>query len=164
MADAEGIISVDINQIGPDGFILEEQFPARSLDLDTPDAVFSSPLSVNCTFNRDGDNVLITGTASGRVRLRCGRCLKTCEIEITAEIDEFRSAENDPQIDISLGVRESIVLSYPAIPLCSDECKGLCQVCGQDLNRSDCGCKKQSFTSMGEKLKDLSKKLKTKDI
>jgi len=44
--------------------------------------------------------------------------------------------------ELNLGpiVREQILLGLPMHVLCSDECKGLCQICGQNLNEKECGC------------------------
>jgi uncharacterized protein len=43
-------------------------------------------------------------------------------------------------IDLDPLVREQLVLSLPAYPVCRDDCKGLCTVCGTNLNERDCGC------------------------
>ncbi len=37
-------------------------------------------------------------------------------------------------------VREQLVLSLPADPVCREDCQGLCTVCGANLNERDCGC------------------------
>jgi uncharacterized protein len=37
-------------------------------------------------------------------------------------------------------VREQIVLALPGYPVCGEGCKGLCSVCGANLNERDCGC------------------------
>jgi uncharacterized protein len=42
-------------------------------------------------------------------------------------------------IDVAPALREQILLSLPPAPLCKDDCQGLCQSCGQDLNLADCG-------------------------
>jgi len=44
------------------------------------------------------------------------------------------------EIDLDPVVREQILLALPAYPLCREGCKGLCTVCGQDLNERECGC------------------------
>ena len=44
------------------------------------------------------------------------------------------------EIDLSGAVRESILLAVPPAPVCSDDCKGLCPKCGEDLNQGECGC------------------------
>jgi uncharacterized protein len=43
-------------------------------------------------------------------------------------------------IDLDPIVREQIVLAVPGYPVCSEGCKGLCTVCGANLNERDCGC------------------------
>ena len=43
-------------------------------------------------------------------------------------------------IDLDPIVREQIVLALPGYPVCGEGCKGLCSVCGANLNERDCGC------------------------
>lgn len=43
-------------------------------------------------------------------------------------------------IDLDPIVREQVLLALPGYPVCKDECKGLCSVCGANLNDRDCGC------------------------
>ncbi|NLJ60700.1 MAG: DUF177 domain-containing protein, partial [Firmicutes bacterium] len=43
-------------------------------------------------------------------------------------------------VDISKEVSAHLALSLPIQLVCSSECKGLCPVCGKDLNDGDCAC------------------------
>jgi uncharacterized protein len=58
----------------------------------------------------------------------------------------FRAEEADEEhyhgkvIDLDPILREQILLSLPAYPVCRESCKGLCPACGQDLNERECGC------------------------
>jgi uncharacterized protein len=54
------------------------------------------------------------------------------------EVDEERY--RGKVIDLDPLVQEQLLLSLPAYPVCQEECKGLCAVCGQNLNEKDCGC------------------------
>jgi len=45
------------------------------------------------------------------------------------------------EIDLSGLVWEALALELPMKPVCSDECRGLCPVCGGNLNENDCGCR-----------------------
>ena len=45
-----------------------------------------------------------------------------------------------PEFDLEDVVREHLLLAIPMNPLCRDECAGLCDQCGADLNRGACGC------------------------
>lgn len=44
-------------------------------------------------------------------------------------------------IDLSVGIREAIVLSLPITFLCREQCLGLCPVCGINRNKTKCKCK-----------------------
>jgi len=43
-------------------------------------------------------------------------------------------------IDLDPVVREQFLLALPGYPVCGEACKGLCPVCGANLNERDCGC------------------------
>jgi uncharacterized protein len=43
-------------------------------------------------------------------------------------------------LDLDPVVREQLLLAIPSYPVCSEACKGLCSVCGANLNERDCGC------------------------
>ncbi len=63
--------------------------------------------------------------------------------ETTEVLDETSTDEetfDGDTIDLAPILREQLLLGLPAIePLCKEACKGLCAVCGQDLNEKDCG-------------------------
>lgn len=66
--------------------------------------------------------------------------LEVDNVEITAH-DADKVYYRGPQIDLSIGIREAIILSQPITYLCKDDCQGLCPVCGINLNVKHCSCK-----------------------
>ena len=44
------------------------------------------------------------------------------------------------QIDLLPALREHLILATPFHPLCQENCSGLCQKCGANLNEGICGC------------------------
>ncbi len=44
------------------------------------------------------------------------------------------------KVDLEPLARESLILDLPLVPLCKDDCRGLCATCGKDLNTGDCDC------------------------
>ncbi len=42
-------------------------------------------------------------------------------------------------------LREQFLLAQPMKYLCSEDCKGLCPVCGKNLNYEKCGCNEQAL-------------------
>jgi uncharacterized protein len=57
-------------------------------------------------------------------------------------------------------VKEQLLISIPMVPLHAPDCKGLCPVCGTNLNEADCSCRKDGRGEFGafSVLKDLFKK------
>ena len=50
--------------------------------------------------------------------------------DIDLEADELTFMVGD-EIDLELPIRDAVILNLPVNPLCSDECPGLCQGCGE---------------------------------
>lgn len=48
-------------------------------------------------------------------------------------------------IDPDDRVREAVLLDFPMVFLCKEDCRGLCAKCGADLNEGDCGCPKKEI-------------------
>lgn len=45
-----------------------------------------------------------------------------------------------PELDVGAVLWEQFLLTLPVKPLCREDCKGLCPVCGRNRNLEDCGC------------------------
>jgi uncharacterized protein len=56
-------------------------------------------------------------------------------------------------------LREQIILAAPIQPLCDEGCRGLCPVCGQDLNERTCGCSQGPMANPFRILRELQKRL-----
>ncbi len=77
---------------------------------------------------------------------RCGKQIGTvCECSIRRTVSLQKEEESDDeifykdrQIELDPTVYEELSISFPSKPLCREDCKGLCPVCGQDLNEEGC--------------------------
>jgi uncharacterized protein len=171
-------MAIKINDIPPEGLTLEL---ARKLDLfDTGEAStgFTAVLSIRPT---GGGNLQISGQVQAGPELECSRCLKSFaySIDTALNIDlapvnamgtapDHELAGNELDMEFYQGeeiepldyVKEQLLISIPMVPLHSPDCKGLCPVCGTDLNSADCGCRKENQDEFGafSVLKDLFKK------
>ena len=63
----------------------------------------------------------------------------------------------DFTLELDEVVISDIILNYPQKFLCSEDCRGLCPVCGKNLNEGDCGCGRQQVDPRLEILKQLMK-------
>ena len=120
-----------------------------------------SDVALMLRVRKDGDKYRIVGGVRTDLRLSCCRCLDPFEVpremsvdllylpqtankgEADSEVsDEDLSTAfyRDQQIDLAHMVREQLQLSMPMKPLCHDECRGLCPMCGTNLNIEPCSC------------------------
>ena len=92
----------------------------------------------------------VAGTVRTRRCFVCDRCLAEGEREITldfsedyaktpGETDEAVRYDGDAIMLDDL-VRDTLLVAEPLRELCKSDCKGLCPVCGQNLNEGTCGC------------------------
>ncbi len=138
------------------GFIIAE---ASGYSREMPFYIPKIHLEPDLNLEEVSGSVIFTRTAEGilaQVRLQaqqvaeCGRCLEdflyTCKTEFN-ELYSFAThvkADSElilPQtgyIDLSPLVREYVLLETPINPVCKADCKGLCPVCGENLNRATC--------------------------
>jgi uncharacterized protein len=63
------------------------------------------------------------------------------EVELLDEDMEVDFVKGDA-VDLSDMVREQIYLSLPVRSICKESCRGLCPVCGANLNETSCSCGK----------------------
>ena len=62
------------------------------------------------------------------------------DAEMSEEEREEQQFMKEYELDLEELLREELQLSWPSKVLCSEECKGICSVCGQNLNEGDCEC------------------------
>jgi len=129
---------------------------------------FNKPVELKGEINAVGDILTLDGTISTELNLPCSRCLSAFNHAVSVPIHErFSNIPQDEDdddeiifiegesIEITDIVKNNIVLSLPIKKLCSDDCKGLCQHCGTNLNISTCNCGNDIVDPRLEKLKDL---------
>lgn len=105
-----------------------------------------------------GEGILATGILATHVVGTCDRCLSPAEFDVSGEVDEYYLFEEpedtgdddddeldfslvsaDNTIDLSGALLSTLVMETPFVVLCRPDCKGLCPVCGANLNEEDCG-------------------------
>lgn len=119
---------------------------------------FDEPLAWQVDITNTGDAFLVSGTVEGEARTSCARCVEPFTFPLTGEIegyfliggdaespedmeeDEFDMLPEDNTIDLEPLIKAALLLEFPLVPLCRDDCKGLCPTCGANLNEGDCGC------------------------
>ncbi len=117
--------------------------PPEFLDLAEDDAFTAlGEAEYDLTAQLVSGGVLVSGSVSAPVGAVCGRCLE--DIEFTLDAGElhlfFELEENQEILEVDEELRAELLLALPMNPLCSDDCRGLCPVCGGNLNEKQCAC------------------------
>lgn len=116
-------------------------------------ATFPKAADVRLDLHSSGEMLEIDGTIDVDAQAECDRCLGEVVRPIHIDVEErfdANAAESDPfaEGNVVRGDRLDVKdltsqLVYSAVPigtLCSDECKGLCSVCGENKNTGACTC------------------------
>ena len=107
---------------------------------------FTVPVYVDVTtrFVPPADFAKVTEETAARTgRLKAGDADED-EDEAGVEEHVLGLAEyRDEKIDLGEVVREQLYLALPMKPLCREDCKGLCPVCGVNRNRETCTCQQE---------------------
>lgn len=154
-----------------------EFFPVLAAMTAAGECQFTGSVQVAIKAERELDHYRFEGTVTVPVQLNCSRCL--CSFDRTVfsqftiffregvaanhEKDEVELEERDlisasfngDEIDLMPEIAEQVALEIPFKPLCSENCKGLCAVCGIDLNSNQCSCVIEQKQSKFAALKDL---------
>ncbi|WP_148281273.1 MULTISPECIES: YceD family protein [unclassified Gordonia (in: high G+C Gram-positive bacteria)] len=95
------------------------------------------------------EGILVTGTVCGETVGQCSRCLEPVDGTVTVFLTELFAYPDsateqttdaddvhriaDDRIDLEQSIIDAVALELPMSPLCSEDCEGLCQVCGVRL-------------------------------
>ncbi|NND84874.1 MAG: hypothetical protein HKN46_06960 [Acidimicrobiia bacterium] len=108
--------------------------------------------------------LLARGDVAVPASLRCQRCLTTFESEVVAAITQLYGNDDDEdalpvtgdgRIDLEAPVRDELGMAVPLRPICREDCKGLCDTCGTDLNVDPCDGHEDSSLSPFASLEGL---------
>jgi uncharacterized protein len=104
---------------------------------------------------RTPQGLLVIGNFTATIPAECVRCLTNFEQELHFEFNELYAFSKrmvtesglilpeDGNIDLTPIIREYLLIEIPIRPLCKPDCKGLCVICGEDLNLNTCEHQRQ---------------------
>ena len=122
---------------------------AEELALPGPRIAPDADVGVSARLASMTDGIVVTARLSVPWHDTCRRCLAELDeaIDITVhELYQVLVTTEDAfpiigeQIDLTLMVRESILLELPLAPLCRADCAGICPTCGENRNDHPCSC------------------------
>jgi len=155
---------IEILEIPKDGLQIDEVLEPELLNLsdDVRGIWARDEVEVHFFITKNKQKVKLTGSVKTKVELVCSRCLthfkhdvnenfRTIYLPKDPEIflqHEIRLRKQDleavfyeePVINLLEETRQRVMLAVPVKPLCKQDCKGICWVCGKNLNEGECGC------------------------
>jgi len=141
--------------------VASENYAPGALDFHGAEFRQAAPLKIGATAELQGQEIRIWGRLSTRLAASCDRCLAPVEIPVDRAFDLFyrplQSIAKEEEIEIPAdemevgfysgdGIEladvatEQVILAVPMKVICSEECRGLCPVCGENRNVKMCDC------------------------
>lgn len=141
------MISFTIGLLEKQDIELTGSEPPEMLDMaNDPMFTADSPVKYDLKVVKVSEGALVTGKVSTRLSGVCGRCLEPTETVLEAgDIELFVELGDEEVVDITEDIRAELLINLPVNLLCSDECKGLCSICGINLNKNTCDCEPEDF-------------------
>lgn len=145
------------------------EFDLGTLSVGPDDFVFEEPLQWQVSVTNTGGALLLMGDVSGTARTECARCIEPFRFDVVGTVegyflipgeeaegldeelgeDEFETLPEDSTIDLEPILKAAILLELPLVPLCGEDCLGLCPQCGANLNDGACDCEPEEEERVG---------------
>lgn len=141
----------------------------------TYEIVEKHPVALAVT-NQGNKAFAVKGSAQLTLEMPCGRCLEPVRVPFSLVIDEEIDMKLTDQermealneqfyvkgynLDVDQLVGNELMLNLPMKVLCAEDCKGICNRCGTNLNRGTCDCDTRSLDPRMSVIQDILKQLK----
>lgn len=175
-------VEIDRLKKGPHVIEVNEdatEFPVLKDLIEQSAVSFETPVCGSLKITWVAGVVEVDGQLEAKVASACGRCLVSSSAQMVANFtlcyvenhvssegrdgDDVELTDDDlglisyegQEIDLRSDVEQEIIMALPQQEMCSPDCKGLCPVCGQNLNNKQCDCEPPVFHSGLAALKKL---------
>ena len=145
------------------GQVLRATFE-ETVDSRTGDVAFDAPVTGEVEAGRTSATLYVRGRLTTTAPMVCGRCLGGFRQTLAISVDEEFQIGGAPTggrgalgpedfvvplgpdrvLDVTEVARQHLLLALPMVPVCRPECRGLCPVCGENLNERECGCRRDA--------------------
>ncbi|HLI30405.1 MAG TPA: DUF177 domain-containing protein [Terriglobia bacterium] len=147
---------------------VDHTYPAGEFDDRGHEYRQSAPLRIQAVAELLSSDIRIRGRIGTRLEMECDRCIAQMALVVEQDFDVFyrpvveiaREGETEvPNDELEVGfysgegveladlVKEQVILSLPMKRVCRPDCRGLCPVCGSNLNLKTCECQQAATES-----------------
>ncbi len=145
----------------------ECELSLKQFDFQQLGVSFEQPVSVKGELKNTGGVVVMEAKVQGVYETCCDRCGEPISVPIafTATEDFVKGTDvvnegdaiqlESHYIQLEEVIGENAFASIPLKNLCKEDCKGICQICGQNWNVGSCDCKEDNWDPRFDCLKGL---------
>jgi uncharacterized protein len=169
-------LTVPVENLEHADFLGEGLLLPRDLVIEAPELSSDDLIEVSYRAYSAGQEKVVQGKIAGIFNLECARCAAPLRRRFTMRFRHYYAAGKGEtaledaeelyhyegsRLDLRQGLREEVLLQIPMKPLCREDCQGLCEQCGQNLNEGSCSCAQEDIDPRLEILKQLLPKKET---
>ncbi|MDO4632564.1 MAG: DUF177 domain-containing protein [Eubacteriales bacterium] len=171
---------IDLHEVlQDDGKVVQKD---AALEMDTYVSDFGefpiaskAPVSLKLQ-NRGERELRIQGSTELTLIVPCDRCLSEVRVPFALQIerdvdmkqtDDERTEALDEtsyiegyHLDVDQLICSEMLVSWPSKVLCREDCRGLCRICGTDLNKHTCSCSDDSSDPRMAQIQEIFRKFK----
>lgn len=152
-------MKINVHNLKPG--INEFQFEKSGEDLSLEhEGIAVDVVHVASKIDKRTQSIVVNSKFTADIKQTCDRCLESFLDSIKGDLITYYTSDketasfddeqiiqlitqNTTEINLTNGLRESILLSVPMKVVCSEDCKGLCPNCGVNLSEKSCECKNE---------------------
>ena len=141
---------------------------------------FPSPMKVKGNITNTAGYMRMSLAMSVDYSAQCARCLSPVNGEFSLSLEKTVAPKNvlsnldedklddyaiieDGFLDMDEQLRDQMEMEFPLRFLCRDDCKGLCQRCGKNLNDGKCDCPEKEIDPRLLPLQKLLDRMKNEE-
>jgi len=152
------ILVEQVNKLKELDYSLQKDWVKSKIELPNTEYNFTENINITLTLSKINNIIELKGTITSVVNLICPSCLENFDNEFkhTLDLKVIRIPEKDNKIidneeenpdiyyfngntlDLEPIILSEIIVNYPYDMLCTESCKGLCHICGINLNKNSC--------------------------
>jgi len=157
----EVAVRITVEELELHPIAVSRTYTAGTLDCHGTGFFQTAPLKADAMAELVGSEIHIRGRVGTSLEACCDRCLVPVAIPVERDFDLFyrpistiaKAEEVElPEDELEIGffsgngieladvATEQVILSLPMKVVCQTDCRGLCPVCGANLNSGKCGC------------------------
>ncbi len=131
-------MKIYVNRVPEQGVDLEADYDPSVLEMNRPDVQVAGPLQLHGRATLESKELFVSVEVAYRLELTCARCLESVDTHAVKAFFLHYDTTQQQVVDITSDVRQEIMLAYPIVVLCRTDCRGLCLVCGANMNKGSC--------------------------